>query len=60
MPVGWRETRKLVGPTRRMVFTAARCEGQDVDVDGSRFVTVRGGQNPSRVPSASASPQTLD
>jgi hypothetical protein len=43
-----------------MIFTAAQFEGQDLDVNGSRFVIIRGGQNPSRAPTASASPQTLD
>jgi hypothetical protein len=38
----------------------AQIDDHGLDVDGSRSVIVRGDQNPSRAPTASASPQTLD
>jgi hypothetical protein len=40
--------------------SAVQLGDQILDVDGSRSVIVRGDQNPSRAPPASASPQTLD
>jgi hypothetical protein len=49
----------LVDDPQAGVF-AAQFGERGLDVDGSRFVIVRGGQNPPRAPSALASPQTLD
>jgi hypothetical protein len=48
-------------PGRRIDQTfSAQSDHHGLDVDGFRSVIVRGDQNPSRAPSASASPQTLD
>jgi hypothetical protein len=56
-PVGWREDQDT-----RAAATSIDHPGQvpQAQVFGSRSVIVRGGQNPSRAPSASASPHTLD
>jgi hypothetical protein len=55
-PVGWRENQDLFSSRAAMTFSrqrAVQSGGQDLDVVGSRSVIVRGGQNPSRAPSAS-------
>ncbi len=58
-PVGWREDQSLPGRHDVGMFTARSVDRQDLDVNGSRSVIVRGGgQIPSMAPSASASPQT--
>ena len=62
MPGGPR--RRSAGAKTKSIRAAATSSDHRVEFDGtgigSRSVIVRGGQNPSRAPSASASPQTLD